>query len=188
MSWFENALPLRRIGRLAIVVALGALTAGCFRPLYAERGPDGGPGIKQMLSAVDVQPIVAANGTPEARIGNEVRNALIFSTTGGSGSAPPTHRLTIRLAPSRAAVVVDPRTARSEIENYGIDASYTLTDIVSGKQVVQAQTFARVSFDVPGQEQRFARIRGLRDAENRAAKVISDQITNRLISYFAAGT
>ena len=50
------------------------------------------------------------------------------------------------------------------------------------------QTFARVSYDIPGQEQRFARLRGLRDAENRAAKVIADNVRTRLASYFAAGT
>jgi LPS-assembly lipoprotein len=54
--------------------------------------------------------------------------------------------------------------------------------------VVTGQTFARVSYDIPGQEQRFARLRGLRDAETRAAKVIADNIRTRLASYFAAGT
>ncbi len=54
--------------------------------------------------------------------------------------------------------------------------------------MVTGQTFARVSYDIPGQEQRFARARGLRDAENRAAKVIADNIKSRLASYFVAGT
>jgi hypothetical protein len=31
-------------------------------------------------------------------------------------------------------------------------------------------------------------LRGLRDAETRAAKVIADNIRARLVSYFAAGT
>ena len=49
------------------------------------------------------------------------------------------------------------------------------------------QTFSRVSYDIPGQQQRFAAARGLRDAENRAAKVIADSIKSRLASYFVAG-
>ena len=57
----------------------------------------------------------------------------------------------------------------------------------TGKPVVSGQTFARVSYDNPGQAQRFANARGQRDAENRAAKVISDNIKSRLASYFAAG-
>jgi len=45
-----------------------------------------------------------------------------------------------------------------------------------------------VSYDIPGQQQRFARSRGLRDAEDRAAKVIADNISQRLASFFVAGT
>jgi LPS-assembly lipoprotein len=69
----------------------------------------------------------------------------------------------------------------------GINASYTLTEIATNKIVVTGQTFARVSYDVPGQQQRFARLRGLRDAEDRSAKVIADNIMGRLASYFTAG-
>jgi LPS-assembly lipoprotein len=54
--------------------------------------------------------------------------------------------------------------------------------------VVTGTTFARVSYDIPGQEQRYARVRGLRDAELRAAKVVADNIRSRLASYFIAGT
>jgi len=45
-----------------------------------------------------------------------------------------------------------------------------------------------VSSDVPGQQQRFASSRARRDAEDRAAKVIADQIRSRLASYLVAGT
>jgi LPS-assembly lipoprotein len=54
--------------------------------------------------------------------------------------------------------------------------------------VINDVTFARVSYDIPGQAQRFAQARGLRDAENRAAQVIVGHIKNRLASYFVAGT
>ena len=46
----------------------------------------------------------------------------------------------------------------------------------------------RVTYNVPGQQQRFAKDRGLRDAETRAAKEIAEQIRSRLASYFVAGT
>jgi len=44
-----------------------------------------------------------------------------------------------------------------------------------------------VSYDTLGQ-QRFARIRAMNDAESRAAKIISDNITSRLSSYFVSGS
>ena len=77
---------------------------------------------------------------------------------------------------------------RPDIQNYGINASYTLTEVGTGKPVISGTTFSRVSYNIPGQQQRFAGDRGLRDAENRAAQVIADNIRNRLASYFVAGS
>ena len=102
--------------------------------------------------------------------------------------ASPTHRLKIAIASTRTSVIVDINTSRPDVENYGINATYSLTEVASGKVVVTGQTFARVSSDTPGQQQRFARVRGLRDAESRAAKVIAENIRSRLASYFVAGT
>jgi LPS-assembly lipoprotein len=41
---------------------------------------------------------------------------------------------------------------------------------------------------LPGEQQRFAGARALRDAENRAAQIIADNVKSRLASYFVAGT
>ena len=122
------------------------------------------------------------------RVSVGVRNELIYDLTGGSGGISPTHRLDVRLTATQLQVIVDINTARPDINNYGIDATYTLTELATGKKVVVGQTFSRVSYNIPGQQQRFAGDRGLRDAENRAAKVIADNIRSRLTSYFVAGT
>jgi LPS-assembly lipoprotein len=180
---------MTRFTRLGIALAAAGLVAGCFEPLYGERSLTGvSSSVRDKLSGVDVLPIDAPNGRPEARLGVEVRNALLFDTTGGGSQSAPTHQLKIKLVASRQSVIVDIYTTRPDVENYGIDATYTLIDIATGKPVVTGQTFARVSYDIPGQQQRFARARGLRDAENRAAKVIADQIRSRLASFFVAGT
>src|SRR5690606_9282813 len=98
------------------------------------------------------------------------------------------HQLNIKLSATQLQVIVDVTTARPDVQNYGIDATYTLPDIATRKTVVTGQTFSRVSFDIPGQQQRFAGARGMRAAENRAAKVIAESIRSRLASYFVAGT
>lgn len=183
MSWLE----MRTAVRLAAVAALAAGLAGCFTPMYAER-PDGSPALRDKLSGVEVPPLNVPNASREARIGVAVRNALMFAMYGGPTGTAPTHRLNLKLRTSRSSVMVDPRTARPDIENYGIDASYQLVEIATGRSVLTGTTFARVSFDNPGQEQRFARVRSLRDAEDRAARQISDSIATRLAAYFTAGT
>jgi LPS-assembly lipoprotein len=181
MSWS------RRV-QIAAALLLAGLTAGCFEPLYGDRSMTGGSGLRDRLSAVEVIPIKVPNGTPESRIAVELRNALIFDLTGGSGMNSPTHQLRIQLSSVRQQVIVDITTARPDVEQFGINASYTLTEIATGKVVVSGQTFARSSFDNPGQAQRFARSRGQRDAEDRAARVIAENVRARLASYFTAGT
>jgi LPS-assembly lipoprotein len=174
--------------RVAAALAMAALTAACFQPLYGERTISGGPGVQSAMNSVDVAQIAAPNGSPEARIAVQLRNDLLFGLTGGGAGGPPAYRLNIRMASTQLSVIVDVNTARPDVENYGINATYDLVDLKTGKPVLKDETFARVSYDIPGQEQRFARQRALRDAENRAAQVIADNIKSRLASYFLAGT
>jgi LPS-assembly lipoprotein len=178
---------IRIAARLLAVAALAALTAGCFQPMYAERG-DGTPGLREKLIGVDLPPINKANASREARVGVEVRNALAFKLYGTATGMPPTHRLEIRFASSKTSLIVDPNTGLPNSENYGIDAQYNLIEVVSGKSVMTGTTFARVSYDMPGSYQRFARNRALRDAEDRAANEIAENINTRLASFFIAGT
>jgi LPS-assembly lipoprotein len=113
---------------------------------------------------------------------------MIFQLTGGAGPGTPSYRLAMKMSLSKTAMIVDIATGRTEAEVVGIDVSYTLTEVGTKKVVVNSQTFARVSSDVPGLQQRFAHQRAQRDAENRATQVIAEQIRTRLASYFVAGT
>jgi LPS-assembly lipoprotein len=188
MWWLEQDRIRRVAVTLASVACLGGLTAGCFQPLYGQTSLNGGPAIGTALARVDVANIPAPAGSSEARVAVEVRNQLLFNITGGADPPPPTHRLAIRMTSNRVSVIVDVVSGRPDVENYGLNVTFTLTEIKTGKQVMQGNTFARVSYDIPGQEQRFARARALRDTENRAAKEVADNIKARLASYFVAGT
>jgi LPS-assembly lipoprotein len=171
-----------------LALALAGLTAGCFQPLYGDRSTGiGNSSIADKLGSVEVKEVNAPNGTRLARIGVEMRDQLLFNLTGGGPGQTSAYRLNVRLSSTQLQVIVDINSARPEIQNYGIDATYTLIENATGKAVVTGQTFSRVSYNIPGQQQRFAGDRGLRDAENRAAKVIADNIRSRLASYFTAG-
>src|SRR6185295_2440707 len=181
-------MSLARIAaQLLAVAALCALTAGCFQPMYAAH-TDGTPALREKLMGVDLPPIDKPNGSRDARLGVEIRNALAFKLYGGAVGMPPTHKLVIRFTTGRSSLILDPRTALPSIENYGIDAQYNLIEIVSNRSVMTGSTFSRVSYDVPGQLQRFARQRALRDAEDRAAHEIAENIQTRLASFFTAGS
>jgi LPS-assembly lipoprotein len=169
------------------VAALAALTAGCFQPMYAER-TDGTPGLRDKLMGVELPPIDKPNASREARVGVEIRNALAFKLYGSATGMPPTHRLVMRFSTSRSSLIIDPATGLPNSENYGIDAQYNLIDIATNKSVMTGTTFSRVSYDLPGSYQRFARNRAVRDAEDRAANEIAEHIQARLAAFFTAGT
>lgn len=186
--WRRAEQKAGRTARFAVVIGAGVLVAGCFQPLYGDRSLSGGSTLHAELAQVDIAQIPAANGSAESRIAVELRNALLFGFVGGGAAPPPNYRLNVKIASSRLSVIVDIQTARPDVENFGLNAVYDLVDLKTGKVVLRDQTFSRVSYDIPGQEQRFARARGLRDAETRAAKVIADNIQARIASYFVAGT
>jgi LPS-assembly lipoprotein len=188
MWWPKPRSTVSHLAPAATALALAGLLGGCFEPLYGEKTLAGGPGLNQRLQAVAIQPIRATSGSPNARIAVELQNDLNYGLTGGSGQTGKTHQLNINLSTQNQQVIVDITTARPDVQQFGINVSYTLVEIATGKPVVTGTTSARVSYDNPGQQQRFANARGQRDAENRAAKVISDNIKARLASYFAAGT
>jgi LPS-assembly lipoprotein len=170
-----------------VALAMAALLAGCFQPLYGEHSATGGSSVAAAMRHVNVAEIKTPRGTRIDRVGFEIRNNLIYGLTGGAGGASPTHRLDIDLKSSQQQIIVDASSGRADVSNYGIDAFYTLTELATGKVVLRSVASSRVSYNIPGQQQRFAGERGLRDAENRAASVISDNIRNRLASYFTAG-
>jgi LPS-assembly lipoprotein len=176
----------RIVARCLVVVALAALTAGCFQPMYAEHA-DGTPGLREKLMGVELPPVDKPNSSRDARLGVEIRNALAFKLYGNATGSPPTHRLIIRFSASDYSLMTDANTGLPTSENYGIDAQFNLIDNVTNKSVMTGTTFSRVSFDIPGSYQRFARARAFRDAEDRACQEIAERIKTRLASFFFAG-
>ena len=186
--WSPEPTALRALLRPTLVLLLAGLLGACFQPLYADRPLTGAPNLRGALSAVDVEQIDVPRGTPKSQIAVELRNSLLFDLTGGAGSLAPTHRLRIVMTVSKSALIVDVTTGRTQDEVTGIDVSYTLTELATKRVVVNGTGFARVSTNIPGEQQRFALWRAHRDAEDRAAKGVAEQITSRLASFFVAGT
>jgi LPS-assembly lipoprotein len=177
-----------RFTQIALVVLFGGLTAGCFQPLYGQYSVSGSSSIAQSLAAVDVLQIDPPEGD-EGALAVQVRNDLLFALQGGDGGGSPTHSLKVRLIATRPyATSVDAQTGLSTTNVYALTVTYELTDLRTGKVVLRASTTAPISYDNPGEQQRFANARALKDAQSRAAQSISDAIRVRLASFFVAGT
>lgn len=183
----SRPLTMRKILRASAILAAAALLAGCFQPLYGDRSISGSPKLREALSGVEIVEIRAAANTPEARIAVPLQNDLRFNLTGGRGSGAPTHRLVLQISGSRAVVSATNLTGLPFIENFTLNATYSLVEIATNKPVVTGRATTTVSYD-PSGTQRFARIAGMQDAERRAARVIAENVTTRLSSYFVTGS
>jgi LPS-assembly lipoprotein len=176
------------LARIAPALCAALLLAGCFEPLYGTRPSIDGEAMRDKLSSVEIARIPAPQGVPESRLAVALQNALTFEFNGGHGPSAPTHRLEIGLSTTQMSVIVDVTSGRANAQVDSVVTSFSLTEIATGKRVVSDTTFARVSYDIPGSAQRFAKQRAQRDAEDRAIGIIADNIRNRLASYFVAGT
>lgn len=170
--------------RMGVVAAalLATSIGGCvFQPMYAQTPLFGsGPSLRDALRNVEVASI-------DGRIGNELRNDLIFELTGGDGNqvdAP--YRLTLVANVSSFNPIIDSTSGRPVVQMVSFDVTYKLHDVVADRIVLTEQALARVSLD--RSQQRFANLRAVRDAENRAAKVVAEQIRSRLASFFLTRT
>jgi LPS-assembly lipoprotein len=166
---------------------MATLVAGCFQPLYGPRSPSGGPGVRDQFDAVRVEQISAAPNTSEAYLAVQIRNNLLFAFHGGGSPASSRYKLIVQIAGSRTVTSIDQNTRLPNLERYTLNATYSLSEIATNKVLATGRASTDVSYDTMG-TQRFARLSGMHDAERRAAKVISEYITTRLASHFAAGT
>jgi LPS-assembly lipoprotein len=187
--WWREHGKIRIVARLGAVLAAAGMLAGCFQPLYGRNPAVADESVRDKLGEVLIAPIPSRQGTPQARIAVAMRNALQYDLNGAAGAVSPTHRLEVVVTPTEVTVTIDPITGRPTEEIGGVTATYQLVEIATGKIVVKDSTFAHVGYDIPGfGEQRFAKQRAQLDAQDRAVKVASEAIRNRLASYFVAGT
>jgi LPS-assembly lipoprotein len=158
-------------GLLAGVAALG----GCgWQPLYGPTAS--GAQLKDVMRTVNIS-------TVPGRVGQRIRNELIFKQTGGGEAAAQTkYRLDIAVRESILNTAVE-RTGDPKGQVYQLYSQFKLVRIADGQVVLEGHSNARAAFDKV--DSVFADIRAKRDAEDRAARTISEAINTRLASYFS---
>ena len=166
---------LLRLALVAIVSApaLAACGGGGFKPMYAAHG---GQAVSEKMAQVSVTTI-------PGRVGQQLRNELIFRTTGGGGTATEqAYKLDIILRARLSSALVDVE-GNAETQIYHINTDFQLTDTRAKKVIFKGQSFGRASF------QRFqtiyANVRAKRDAENRTARTVAQDISGRVEAYLS---
>jgi len=162
---------MRTLGAHFAIAALSSLlTVGCtVQPLYA---PTVSPGVTSpaTLASIHIAEI-------KDRVGQKLRNHLIFLMNGGSGQpANADYELELAVSTTNTGLLtinptdVDEPTA----EKVTVTTNYKLIRVSDDTVLSERRVKATASYDVSGQE--FANIRALRDAENRAARDSAERL------------
>ena len=166
-----------RWGRVAAALSLIVITgllAGCqVRPLYSQAS-----GTKEKLATVSFDPA-------DGRVGQEVRNRLVFLAYGGEGRPTSTEydvKMSVTSSATTTEVTDDGIYSVSKNNNYDgpypgrvtMTGKYTLTRVSDGKVLRSATRTVTAMLDLP--QQQFAAIRAVRDGEDRTARELAEII------------
>jgi LPS-assembly lipoprotein len=152
----------------------GCSDGGGFHPLYAT-ADYGGSGASAKLAALDIAPI-------PGRVGQRIRNELIFQATGGGAAPPPQYRveIAIREYVSSTLVAID-GNATGQV--YNLDASYKLIRMSDKSVIAEGKSYSRAGFERVTSI--FANTRARVDAEDRAAKTVGEELRTRLMAHLS---
>lgn len=163
----------RFLGRATIGGAAGLLAACGFQPMYGRQSGRR-PGF-DAFSEVAIAPI------PE-RIGQLIHNRLLDQVNPYGEPGAARYTLGITFARNKVAVAVG-RDQTITRYNLTLVASYILTENASRTIVTRGSTRSVAAFNIVGSE--FANVTAERDAEERTAVSVADDIALRLGAYFA---
>jgi LPS-assembly lipoprotein len=178
----RSASSLRAASRLVLAAALvvpflSACGNGGFKPLYGEASL-GGAQADERLSKVQV-------GIIPGRVGQQIRNELIFHATGGGGEVVnPELRLDVAIRESVTSTLVE-IDGNSGGQIYNVEAKFQLVRVSDNTVVLTGTSYGRASFE--RNKSIFSNVRAREDAEDRAAKTVGEDLKARLSAHLAGG-
>ena len=165
--WLHRPL----LAALAVTAMLGLVGCG-IQPLYGTTA--GGSRLGAVMAGVDVTPI-------PGRVGQRLRNELIFANTGGGAAAPPTYKLDIVIKETLTKELVQ-ISGNAQGEVYELEATFKLISH-DGRVVLEGRSTSRAAFE--RFQTIFSNVRAQVDAENRAASTVADTIRTRVAAYIS---
>lgn len=169
-------LGLGRCAVLAVLltgIALGGCESGGFRPLYATGA--GGESVNTRLAQINISTI-------PSRVGQRLRNDLLFENNGGALPTEPRYRLDIAIRESLVSTLVrSDGEAASQI--YNLDAKFSLIRLADKKVILEGTSYGRAGFE--RYTNIYSNVRAKDDAENRAAKTIASDLRSRLAAFLS---
>ncbi len=159
----------RALPALAVLAGLLPLAlAGCtMQPLYGSAAVVE-PGAENFsLSSVSV-------GDVDSRVGQQVRNHLLFLMHGGNDPVEYRHEVRLQVTSFEKQTSAHTRLRDTTAGTVTVNASYNLFDARTQQRLTGGTRSATASFDRTSQS--FANERAVRDAENRAGRDVAEQL------------
>jgi LPS-assembly lipoprotein len=157
-------------------LALAACGDSGFRPLYGS-GAFGGGDVNEKLARLEIAPI-------PGRVGQRIRNELIFqSTGGGKPQLPPEYRLEIAIRETVTSTLLQ-TDGEAKGAVYNLDASFRLIRIADKSVALTGTSYGRAGYD--RNKSIFSNVRAREDAENRAATTVGEELKTRLAAYLSS--
>lgn len=157
---------VRKITLACGLMATLGLSACTFQPLYA---PTDNLADNQnfQLKQVGVSEV-------STRVGQQVRNHLIYLFSGGVEDPAPRYEARLQVTSFERRTSAQASLRDTTAGFVTVTTSYTLVDTSTKKRVAGGTRTASASFDRTSQT--FANQRAVRDAENRAGKAVAEQL------------
>jgi LPS-assembly lipoprotein len=153
---------------------LAAPFVSACQPLYGTT--QSGVRLKDVMAGLEITKI-------PGRVGQRVRNELIFGVTGGGHPADALYRLDISVRESVSNTLVE-LTGDIQGQLFNLNAQFDLVRLADNQIVLKGRSAGRAAFD--RYDPIFTNTRARIDAENRAARVVADGIKTRVAAFLSS--
>ena len=172
----KQQISLKAVSVALLLGFTGTFLSACsFKPLYGTTATNAQ--LQETLKSVSIPEV-------PGRIGQVVRNELIFRFTGGGHAAAPQYKLTLAVKESVKSQFVR-RDGDSQGQFLELNTSFKLYRVGDDKlPILEGVSFAKTAFT--DNTSIYSNVRSRRDAEDRAAKTTAEDLQVR-ISAFLSG-
>lgn len=143
--------------------------------MYASSAIVGGPDVNEKLAQLDIAPI-------PGRVGQRLRNELIYQATGGGHAQEPVYRLEVVIREGITPTLVQ-QDGNSSGSVYSLNTTFRLIRIADRSVALQGESTGRIAFQ--RFDSVFANVRARQDAEDRAAKTVGEELKGRIAAYLS---
>ena len=163
-----------KIGVLAAAALIGLQGCNSLRPLYGTNGAEESSVVTE-LSNIDIPP-------PNSRVQQLIRNNLISTMSPPGQEGNGRYTLVIKAVPTNFDITVERNTDITR-RSYRLNVGFVLNDSSNGRRIFSGTTFSEVAYDKVTSE--FTNLQAEKNARDRAALEVSQDIRTRLAAFFA---